>query len=63
MKGSEQCGSEMIHVKAKLVKYDFVISSMLLVVVLVCFFNQTNGHLTVCGTIKAFYHTVYSQSK
>lgn len=63
MKGSEQRGSEMIHVKAKLVKYDLMISSMLLVEVLVCFFDQTNGHLTICGAIKTFYYSVESQSK
>lgn len=39
MKGSEQRGSEMIHVKAKLVKYDLMISSMLLVEVLWTFNN------------------------
>lgn len=36
VKGSEPCGSEMIHFKDKLVKYDMKISSMLLVVVSQC---------------------------
>lgn len=36
VKGSEPCGSEMIHLKDKLVNYDMKISSRLLVVVSQC---------------------------
>lgn len=36
VKGSEPCGSEMIHNEGKEVKYDMMISSMLIVVVSQC---------------------------